>query len=264
MTNSSDVVVERRDSVARIELSRPQTLNAWTPAMGAELLDAVRAAAGDDEVRAVLVTGAGRAFCSGADLTVPRELTPGGEPDLHTPLERIYNPVLLELSRMPKPTVAAVQGAAAGLGFSLALACDFVLAAESAFFTMAFVHRGLSPDGGALAQLVARIGRTRATQLAMLGERLPAARALEWGIVNELHPAEELHAAAHALAARLAAGPTVALASIKQALELAAAVDLAEQLALDAQRQQRHAATADYAEGVAAFKQKRAPRFSGR
>jgi 2-(1,2-epoxy-1,2-dihydrophenyl)acetyl-CoA isomerase len=259
-----DIRVERRGPVVGIEMARPRTLNAWTPDMGVELLAALRDAAADPEARAVLITGAGRAFCSGADLRAPRELRADGEPDLRSRLLEIYNPVLLELRRMPKPAVAAVHGAAAGLGVALALACDLVIAAESAYFLLAFVHVGLAPDGGALASLVPRVGAARAAELAMLGERLPARQAAAWGIVNRVHPDADLQPAAWALAERLAAGPTLALASIKEAVDAAASDGLERQMALDAERQQRHATTDDYREGVAAFKAKRPPRFTGR
>ena len=261
---AADVRTERSGAVAHLELNRPEALNAWTPDMGRELLAALRDVGRDPEVRAVLITGAGRAFCAGADVKVPRELTPDGEPDLHTRLETIYNPIILEVRRMPKPVVAAVHGAAAGLGFSLALACDLVLAAESATFLLAFVKLGLVPDGGALAHLVQRVGAVRAAQLAMLGERLDARRALEWGLVNAVHPDEELRERAWELAERLAAGPTVALASMKELIDASTGLDLEAQLALEPRVQQRHASTADYAEGVAAFKEKRPPRFAGR
>lgn len=256
--------VARRDGVATIELHRPEALNAWTPQMGREILAALREASADDAVRAILITGAGRAFSAGADVKVPRELTADGDPDLHTRLRQIYNPIVLEIRRAPKPVIAAVQGAAAGLGFSLALACDLVIAAESAYFLLAFVHIAVMPDGGATFNLPARIGYARAAELAMLGERLPAARALEWGVINAVHPDDELAAAGEALAARLARAPTVALASMKLALGSAALAGLEPHLSLEADLQQRHATTADYAEGVAAFKEKRRPEFRGR
>ena len=259
-----DIRLEIRDAVARIELHRPDALNAWTPDMGRELLDALRRVGADADVRAVLITGAGRAFSAGADVKVPREITPEGEPDLHTRLEEIYNPIVVELRSMPKPAIAAVHGAVAGLGVSLALACDLILAAESAFFLLAFVHLGVAPDGGSIPHLVGRIGASRTAQLVMLGEKLPAATALDWGVVNALHPDDELRAAADAMAQRLASAPTVALATMKQLIAASPPVDLPAFLAREAQLQQRHAATADYAEGVAAFKEKRRPRFSGR
>ncbi len=255
----SHIRVRRAGGVEQIELHRPEALNAWTPEMGRELLAALRAASADEEVRAVLITGAGRAFCAGADVKVPRELEPDGSPDLHSRLEQIYNPIVLELRRMPKPAVAAVHGAAAGLGCSLALACDLVVAAESATFLLAFVHIAVMPDGGALPHLVARVGPARAAQLAMLGEKLPASTAHAWGIVNELVADDELPAAGEALAARLAAMPTTALASIKEIVNASLGVELEPLLAREAQVQQRHATTADYAEGVAAFRGEAAP-----
>lgn len=260
----ADVRYTIAGAVAHIELHRPDALNAWTPGMGRELLDAVRRASGDAGVRAVLVTGAGRAFCAGADAKFPREITPDGDPDLSTRLREIYNPIVREVRRAPKPFVAGVHGACAGLGVSLALACDLVLAAEGAFFLLAFVRLGVMPDGGTTAFLAERIGLARAAELCMLGEKLPAARALAWGLVNAVHPVDELPAAAHALAERLAAGPTTALASMKQALGHAAQRHLDEQLDLEADLQQRHGPTADYAEGRAAFAGRRAARFLGR
>lgn len=259
-----DIRLDIADGVAHIELHRPDQLNAWTPDMGRELLAALRGVAADDGVRAVLITGAGRAFSAGADVKVPRELTPSGEPDLHTRLEEIYNPIVLTLREMPKPAIAAVQGPCAGLGVSLALACDLVLAAEDAFFLLAFVHLGVAPDGGSIPHLVARIGPSRTAQLVMLGEKLRAHDALEWGLVNAVHDVDDLAGEAAALAARLAAAPTVALATMKQLIRESPPADLPTFLAHEAQLQQRHGATADYAEGVAAFKEKRRPAFIGR
>ena len=260
----SSIVEVPGSRYAHVELNRPEALNAWTPDMGRALLSALTAAADDASVRAVLITGRGRAFCAGADVKNPRETTPTGQPDLSTRLREIYNPIVLAVRGAPKPVVCAVQGAVAGLGVSLALSCDLVLAADDAFLLLAFVRLGVMPDGGAAAFLAERVGIARAAQLAMLGDRLPAAQALAWGVLNEVHPADELAAAAHALAARLAAGPTVALANIKRSLRESVQRDLAEQLAAEAERQQEHGATADYAEGVVAFAERRPPVFRGR
>jgi 2-(1,2-epoxy-1,2-dihydrophenyl)acetyl-CoA isomerase len=265
MTAPGELVrVHVADAVAHVELHRPEALNAWTPELGSELLATLQAVGDDEGVRAVLVTGAGRGFCAGADVKVPRDLEPDGTADLHTRLETIYNPIIVSVRQMPKPVIAAVHGPAAGLGLSLAAACDYVLAAESATFLLAFVHIGVMPDGGVLAHLAARIGTGRTAELAMLGERLGAAQALEWGLVNRVVADGELPAAGRALARRFAALPTTAIASTKELLNLAGGPPLPALLALEASLQQRHATTHDYVEGVAAFREKRRPRFTGR
>jgi 2-(1,2-epoxy-1,2-dihydrophenyl)acetyl-CoA isomerase len=260
----TDITYRIDDSVAHIELNRPESLNSWTPDMGRQLLSAVRRAAQDDSVRAVLITGAGKAFSAGADVKVSDDSTAEDVPDITAWLRDIYNPVMLTIRSAPKPFVAAVQGACAGLGVSLALACDLVVAAENAYFLLAFIHVGVMPDGGATAFLPERVGLARANELCMLGERLPAPTAREWGMVNAIHPADELEAAAFALVRRLAAAPTVALASMKRALTAAAQSALTQQMDMEAEMQQLHATTADYAEGRAAFAEKRRPVFKGR
>ncbi|MBB4662443.1 enoyl-CoA hydratase-related protein [Conexibacter arvalis] len=257
------VNLHRSGGVARIELNRPQKMNAWDTQLGLDLRAAVDRTSADDEVRAVLLTGAGRGFSSGADLSAGFDLTPEGHPDLRTVLVERYAPIITSLRAAPKPVIAAVGGGAVGIGCSLALAADLVLAAESAYFLLAFVNIGLVPDGGASAFIPARIGLTRATELAMLGERLPASKALDWGLINAVHPDAELAGAADALAQRLAAGPTLAHAGAKRQLNAWVYEGLDRQLALEAETQQEQAATKDFAEGAAAFLQKRAPEFKG-
>ncbi|MGQ0465078.1 MAG: enoyl-CoA hydratase-related protein [Sporichthyaceae bacterium] len=262
-TNGEFVGVGRAGAMARIELNRPEALNAWTPALARELLAAVREVAADAEVRAVLLTGAGRSFCSGADVKNARELRPDGLPDLSVRLREIYNPIVLEIRHAPKPFVAAVQGTAAGLGVSYALACDLVLAGESTNLMLAFVKIAVMPDAGVLRFLAERVGLVRAAELAMLGDRLPAAKALDWGLVNAVHPDADLLPAAEALCERLASMPTVAIGNVKRTLTETTQSALAAHLDVEAARQQDHAATFDYSEGRAAFAEKRAPQFRG-
>lgn len=257
------VNLHRAGAVARIELNRPDKMNAWDKQLGLDLRAAVERVRDDDGVRAVLLTGAGRGFSSGADLSAGFEPTPEGHPDVHTALVDRYHPIIVGLRELPKPVVAAVHGPAVGIGCSLALAADLVLAAESAYFLLAFVNIGLVPDGGSSAFIPARIGFTRAVELAMLGERLPAAKALEWGLINAVHPDDELTAAADALAARLAAGPTRSYAGTKRQLNSWVYDGFGRQLELEAEIQQEQAASNDFAEGALAFLQKRAPEFKG-
>ena len=258
------VIWEQDGGVGRIVLDRPETLNAWNTQFGEELKEVVERAAGDDAVRAVLLTGAGRAFCSGADLKAGVEqVADDGMIDVRGRLDEVFHPILVGLRTMPKPVVAAVNGPAAGIGVSLALTADLVLAAESAFFQLAFVNIGLVPDGGASAFIPQRIGLTRATEMAMLGERVPAAKALDWGLVNAVHPDGELLAAAGQLAERLANGPTLAYASAKRALNASIYPGFERQLDLEADLQHALARTGDFFEGGVAFAEKRQPRFTG-
>jgi 2-(1,2-epoxy-1,2-dihydrophenyl)acetyl-CoA isomerase len=180
-----------------------------------------------------------------------------------TPLREVYNPLILRTRRFEKPTIAAVNGPAVGIGWSLALACDPIVAAESAYFLLAFANIGLSVDGGASASLVARAGHTRAAEIALLAERIPATRALEWGLVNRTVPDGEFRETVAELAARLAAGPPGAYASIKELLNEAALAAFAETLDREAVLQQERAESADFGEGVVAFLQKRPAQFSG-
>jgi 2-(1,2-epoxy-1,2-dihydrophenyl)acetyl-CoA isomerase len=258
------VNLHRAGSGARIELNRPEKRNAWDATLSRDLQDALARVERDDELRAVLITGAGKGFCSGADLSAGFDPTPSGHPDLQTSLRERYHPVITGIRALPKPVVAAVNGAAAGVGCSLALACDLVLAAESAYFLLAFVNIGLVPDGGSSAFIPTRVGLARATEMAMLGERVHAPQALEWGLVNAVHPDDELASAAGALLARLAAGPTRSYAGAKRQLNAWCFAGLEAQLELEAEIQQEQAESSDFAEGVTAFLQKREATFTGR
>jgi 2-(1,2-epoxy-1,2-dihydrophenyl)acetyl-CoA isomerase len=259
-----NITVADDGGVRRIELNRPDALNAWIPELGRELYQALAQASADTAVRAILITGAGRAFSSGADLRYPRAMVLEDVPDLSSWLRTIYNPVMLMIRDAPKPVVAAVNGPAVGVGAALALACDLIVASESSYLLLAFVNIGLVPDGAASYLLASRCGYARAAQLAMLGERLPAARALEWGVFTEVYPDDQFASSAAAFAARLGGGPTVAYANMKRALRAGSHDRLAEQLELDASLQQRQALTSDRVEGVEAFKEKRPPVFLGR
>jgi 2-(1,2-epoxy-1,2-dihydrophenyl)acetyl-CoA isomerase len=216
-----------------------------------------------DDVRAVVVTGAGRAFSSGADLKAGFEPTPDGHPDVLTPLHERYHPIIAGLRELPKPVLAAVNGPAVGIGCSLALSCDIVVARESAYFLLAFVNIGLIPDGGSSVLVPERIGFTRAMEMAMLGERIGAAQAVEWGLANRSVPDDAFDAEIDALAERLAAGPTRAYAAIKRQLNAWLFERMAGQLDLEAELQQESAASGDFREGVLAFLQKRPAAFTG-
>ncbi len=258
-----EVLVDVADGVAWITLNRPEALNAWTAGLGHELLAALAAVAADDAVRAVAISGAGRAFSSGADLSEPPELTEDGKADLRARLVGSYNPVILAIREMPKPVVAVVNGPAVGIGCSLALACDLIIAAESAYFLLAFANIGLTLDGGASAFLAARIGHARSAELAILAERLPAPVALEWGLINRVAADERLQAAATELIGGLARGATRSYAASKRLLNERLYPGLAGQLELEADLQQEMAETTDFVEGVVAFMQKRDAEFKG-
>jgi 2-(1,2-epoxy-1,2-dihydrophenyl)acetyl-CoA isomerase len=253
----------RADGLATIVLDRPQAMNAWDEQLAGELCAAVAEVSRDDAVRALLITARGRSFCAGADVKAGFPPTAGGHWDIHTRLVGVHHPIITGLREMPKPAVAAVRGAAAGIGCSLALACDLVVAAESSYFLLAFVNIGLAPDGGASAFVAARAGVGRATEMAMLGEPVPASTALSWGLANRVVPDGELDAEAERLARRLSEGPTGAYAAAKREVNAWAYSQLRAQLALEADEQQALAATHDCAEGVGAFIEKRAARFVG-
>ena len=254
-TISVDVV----DGVATVTLNRPDSLNALNAQMRRELLGAFKGFARDDAVRAVVLTGDGRGFCSGADL---RGGT--GERDFRRVLEREYNPLVRAVRDLPKPVIAAVNGVAAGAGVSLALACDLIYAAEEARFILAFVRIGLVPDSGSTRALVRALGRHRASQLIFSGEPLSAAEAHAAGLVTAVVPGDELMGIVRDAAARLVAAPTRAIGLAKRSINAAEDVSLDDSLALEAQLQDLAGRTDDHAEGVAAFAEKREPRFVGR
>jgi 2-(1,2-epoxy-1,2-dihydrophenyl)acetyl-CoA isomerase len=258
------VNIYRSGAAAKLELNRPDSMNAWNKALGLELLDAVRTLAVDRHVRAVLITGTGRAFSSGADLKDGPDLNPAGYPDVYSVLTGRYHPIITGIRNMAKPVVAAVNGAAAGIGLSLALACDLVIAAESSYFLLAFVNIGLVPDGGSSLLVPSRIGFARAAELAMLGERLPAPKALDWGLINQVWPDAELAGKADELISKLADGPTRSYAGTKRQLNKWLYEHIDGQLEFEAQIQQQMAESGDFAEGVAAFTEKRKARFTGR
>jgi 2-(1,2-epoxy-1,2-dihydrophenyl)acetyl-CoA isomerase len=252
------------DGVATIELNRPQALNAWNAQLGADLLAALRHAGAEESVRALVITGAGRAFSSGADLKdFSGETTPEGRPDVYKTLTERYHPIMHAIRMIPKPVIAAVNGPAVGIGCSLALCCDLILAGESAYFLLAFVNIGLVPDGGSSIFVPTRVGMARASELAMLGEKLGAAKALEWGLINRVHGDEQLASEAQTLAARLAGGPTRSYAGTKRQLNNWLYARMEEQLELEAQIQQEMAGSDDFVEGAMAFVERRQARFSG-
>jgi 2-(1,2-epoxy-1,2-dihydrophenyl)acetyl-CoA isomerase len=254
------------DGAATIELNRPEALNAWNAQLGADLLAALRHVADEDSVRAVVLTGSGRAFSSGADLKdiSGGETTSNGRPDVYKTLTERYHPIMRAIREMPKPIVAAVNGPAVGIGCSLALCCDLIVAAESAYFLLAFVNIGLVPDGGSSLFVPTRVGMARASELAMLGERLGAAQALEWGLINRVVADASLREEATALAARLACGPTRSYAGTKRQLNSWLYERMDEQLELEAQLQREMAGSDDFVEGATAFVEKRPARFTGR
>ena len=257
------VTMELRGGELRVVLNRPDTLNAWNPQLGADLQAALQRARDDDAVRSVTITGAGRGFSSGADLRQGFDLTEDGHPDVGTPLREAYHPVMTGIRRLPKPVLAAVNGPAVGIGCSLALCCDLIVARESAYFLLAFVNIGLVPDGGSSLFVPARVGFTRAMEMAMLGERVPAPKALEWGLINRVAADDAFEGEIDALGQRLAAGPTGSYAGAKRQLNDWMYLRMDEQLELEASIQEERAASGDFVEGVTAFLQKRPADFKG-
>ncbi len=259
------ISLRRADAAVTIALNRPERMNAWSNALSADLLAALRDVAADDSIRAVMLTGTGRAFCAGADLRegMADAQAKGGVLDTEGILVGWYHPIVTTIREMPKPVVAAVSGPAAGAGVSLALAADLVVAAESAYFTLAFVNIGLVPDGGASLFVPARVGFARAAEMALLGDPVAAAKAVEVGLINAAWPDAEFAAQADALLARLASGPTRSYAGSKRELNHWLYGRMADHLAFEASVQAETAQTKDALEGITAFLDKRKPTFTG-
>ena len=248
------------DGVAELTLNRPARLNSFTATMHAELRGALQRVAADPTLRCLVLTGAGRAFCAGQDLD-DEAVRPGPDLDIGRTLERHYAPLVLALRALPLPVIAAVNGVAAGAGANVAFACDLVYAARSASFIQAFAKIGLMPDAGGTWFLPRLVGPQRALGLALLGERIDAARAESWGLVWQCVDDAELMPTVRAVAARLAVGPTRAYASTKQAIHAATAGSLQASLDLERDLQRALGRSEDFREGVAAFAAKRAPQF---
>jgi 2-(1,2-epoxy-1,2-dihydrophenyl)acetyl-CoA isomerase len=257
------VLVERREGWRVLTLNRPDRLNSFNEAMHERLMAALLEAEADEGCRALLLTGAGRGFCAGQDLS-NRVFEPGVTPDLTRTIERWYNPLVRKLRSFRMPIVCAVNGVAAGAGANIALACDIVLAARSAKFIQAFAKIGLLPDSGGTWFLPRLVGSARARGLALLAEPLPAEKAEAWGLIWKAVDDESLMIEAEKLAAHLATQPTIGLALTKQALDASWGNTLDRQLDLERDLQGEAGRTPDYAEGVSAFFAKRAPSFTGR
>lgn len=259
------ITYEVKDHVAVITMNRPDSLNALSQKLLIEVEQAFDQAAADDNARAVLYTGAGRGFSSGADLADKAGMPIGddGKLDLGKSLIEHYNPIVQKMRAMPKPIIGAVNGIAAGAGCSLALNCDITLAGRSSSFLLAFVNIALIPDAGATWTIPRRVGTQRALGMSMLGDKLPAEKALQWGLIWDVVDDEALAETAMTLATRLARGPTQALARIKQTTYAADDNDLATQLELEAVLQKDCGRTNDFLEGVQAFMQKRPAQFKG-
>ena len=257
------ILTDRREGYRVITLNRPDRLNSFNEAMHAALMAALLEAEGDRECRALVLTGAGRGFCAGQDLS-DRVFSPGQVPDLSATLERLYNPLVRKLRDLQMPVICAVNGVAAGAGANIAFACDIVLAARSAKFIQAFAKLGLVPDSGGTWFLPRLVGTARARALALLAEPVMAEQAEAWGMIWRAVDDASLMDEAHRLAAHFSTQPTVGLGLIKRALDASETNDLDQQLDLERDFQGQAGRTPDYMEGVMAFFEKRQPKFTGR
>ena len=260
-----NILYSTEGGIARLTLSRPDKLNSFTGEMHAELRDALDRIQADSSVRVLVLSGAGRAFCAGQDLADPEmsALPDGRLADIGNVVENNYKPLILRLQNLRVPTIAAVNGIAAGAGASVALACDLVVATKSASFLQAFSKIGLVPDTGGTWFLPQRVGMARAMGLAMLADKLPAEKAADWGLIWAAYDDAEFGARVDALAAQLAAMPTKALVRTRQAMHAAAGHTLEQQLSFEGGFMRELGWSPDYAEGVSAFMEKRAPKFTG-
>ena len=261
-----NILFEVAAGVARITLNRPDKMNSLNAAMHAELRAALDQVQGDPAIRVLVLTGAGRGFCAGQDLSDPEVRYVPGEapPDMGDVVERHYKPLILRLQNLRVPTIAAVNGIAAGAGASLALACDLVIATQSASFMQAFSKIGLTPDTGGTWFLPQRVGMARALGLALLAEKLPARQAAEWGLIWAAVADIDFEAHIFALAVQLSTAPTKALVRTRQAMHAAPGHTLEQQLSMEAGFMRELGARADFIEGVAAFTAKRPPQFTGK
>jgi len=261
MTESS-ILVTRTETVATLTLNRPDKLNSLTVEMLSEISDALSEIASDETLRVLVITGAGRGFCAGQDLRQAGSIGDGRA--VRNVIERHYNPIIRQIRGLKMPVIAAVNGIAAGAGANLALACDLVVAAESASFVQAFCRIGLIPDAGGTYFLPRLVGHARALGLALLGDSLEAKKAADWGLIWQAVPDAALPATIDELTQRLAAAPTMALSLIKQALNASGHHSLEQQLATEAELQPLAAETEDFQEGILAFLEKRPAKFYGR